>query len=430
MLDLKWIRDNPEALDAALQKRGRSPEEPLLSVSVLEKDAAVRSILTDLQALQARRNEASREIGLAKKSGGDTAVLADEVSEIKAQMAALEHRHRALQDELDQILYEIPNIPDAAVPEGKTEEDNVEVRRWGDLPTSDFPPQEHDHLGTHLGFMDFEAAAKLSGSRFVVLKGPLAALSRALAQFMLDLHTREHGYTEMNAPVMVLDRALYGTGNLPKFADDLFRTEQGPWLIPTAEVSLSNMVADCIVKSSDLPLRMTAHSLCFRSEAGAAGKDTRGMIRQHQFEKVELVSVVRPEESMSELERMTGCAERVLQRLGLPYRVVALCAGDMGFSACKTYDLEVWLPGQNRYREISSCSNTRDFQARRMKARFRPEGSKGTEHLHTLNGSGLAVGRTLVAVMENYQQADGSIRIPEVLQPYMGHLKVISANVS
>ena len=426
MLDVKWIRENPGALDGALQKRGKPP----LSGIVLEKDAALRAVLTDLQGLQARRNEASREIGLVKKSGGDVAVLADEVSDIKAKISGLEHRQRVLQSELDHLLYEIPNVPDPAVPEGKSEDDNVEVRCWGDRPSFDFQPLEHDYLGTHLGLMDFEAAAKLSGARFVVLKGPLAALSRALAQFMLDLHTREHGYTEINAPVMVLDRALYGTGNLPKFSDDLFRTEQGLWLIPTAEVSLSNMVADCIVEGSELPLRMTAHSLCFRSEAGAAGKDTRGMIRQHQFEKVEMVSIVRPEDSALELERMTECAERVLQRLGLSYRVVALCGGDMGFSARKTYDLEVWLPAQDRYREISSCSNTGDFQARRMKARFRPEGEKGTQYLHTLNGSGLAVGRTLVAVMENYQQADGSIRVPDVLQPYMGHLQVIPTNVS
>lgn len=426
MLDVKWIRENPGALDSALQKRGKPP----LSGIVLEKDAALRAVLTDLQGLQARRNEASREIGLVKKSGGDVAVLADEVSDIKARISDLEHQQRVLQGEFDHLLYEIPNVPDPAVPEGKSEDDNVEVRCWGDQPSFDFQPLEHDYLGTHLGLMDFEAAAKLSGARFVVLKGPLAALSRALAQFMLDLHTREHGYTEINAPVMVLDRALYGTGNLPKFSDDLFRTEQGLWLIPTAEVSLSNMVADCIVEGSELPLRMTAHSLCFRSEAGAAGKDTRGMIRQHQFEKVEMVSVVRPEDSVLELERMTECAERVLQRLGLPYRVVALCGGDMGFSARKTYDLEVWLPAQGRYREISSCSNTGDFQARRMKARFRPEGEKGTQYLHTLNGSGLAVGRTLVAVMENYQQADGSIRVPDVLQPYMGHLQVIPTNVS
>ncbi|NKD84900.1 serine--tRNA ligase [Haematospirillum jordaniae] len=424
MLDLKWIRENPDDLDRGLLRRGKGA----LSSDILEADRQLRSLMTSLQALQARRNEASRKIGTIRKAGGDAAVLSDEVADIKKRMTDMEAEQQSLQAALDDLLYSLPNMPDPDVPDGRDENDNVEVRRWGTPRSMDFTPLEHDAVGTSLGLMDFESAAKLSGARFVVLKGALSRLSRALAQFMLDTHTTDHGYTELNTPVMVLDNTLYGTGQLPKFAEDLFRTEQGHWLIPTAEVTLTNMVADQIVDSASLPRRMTAHTLCFRSEAGAAGKDTRGMIRQHQFEKVEMVSITRPEDSANELERMTGCAEKILQRLGLPYRVVLLCAGDMGAAARKTYDLEVWLPGQGRYREISSCSNVGDFQARRMKARYKPSGDKGTEFLHTLNGSGLAVGRTLVAVLENYQQADGSVTVPEALRPYMGGLEVISTH--
>lgn len=424
MLDLKWIRENPEALDRGLLRRGKAAS----SSTILEKDGQLRSLMTSLQALQARRNEASREVGVIRKSGGDATALTAEVTDIKERMTLMEAEQKSLQADLDGTLYELPNMPDIDVPDGCNEDDNVEVRRWGTSSALDFSPLEHDVLGAALGLMDFESAARLSGARFVVLKGALSRLSRALAQFMLDLHTSEHGYTELNTPVMVLDSALYGTGQLPKFAEDLFRTEQGHWLIPTAEVTLTNMVADQIVEPGTLPRRMTAHTLCFRSEAGAAGKDTRGMIRQHQFEKVEMVSVTLPGDSSAELDRMTGCAEKVLQRLGLPYRVVLLCTGDMGPSARKTYDIEVWLPGQGRYREISSCSNVGDFQARRMKARYRPSGEKNTAFLHTLNGSGLAVGRTLVAVLENYQQADGSVVVPEALRSYMGGLEVISAH--
>ncbi|NKD76484.1 serine--tRNA ligase [Haematospirillum sp. H1815] len=424
MLDLKWIRENPDDLDRGLLRRGKGA----LSSDILEADRQLRSLMTSLQALQARRNEVSREIGIIRKAGSDAAVLSDEVADIKKRMADMEAEHQSLQAALDDLLYSLPNMPDPDVPDGRDENDNVEVRRWGMPRSMDFTPLEHDALGTSLGLMDFESAARLSGARFVVLKGALSRLSRALAQFMLDTHTADHGYTELNTPVMVLDNALYGTGQLPKFAEDLFRTEQGHWLIPTAEVTLTNMVADQIVDPASLPRRMTAHTLCFRSEAGAAGKDTRGMIRQHQFEKVEMVSITRPEDSADELERMTVCAEKILQRLGLPYRVVLLCAGDMGAAARKTYDLEVWLPGQGRYREISSCSNVGDFQARRMKARYKPSGDKGTEFLHTLNGSGLAVGRTLVAVLENYQQVDGSVIVPEALRPYMGGLEVISTH--
>ncbi|MFA7429821.1 MAG: serine--tRNA ligase [Rhodospirillaceae bacterium] len=425
MLDLKWIRENPDALDDALARRGAEP----LAARIVAQDERNRAVQTELQTLQARRNEASREIGKVKKDGGDAQALMDEVAAIKQKMADLEDEARQLAADMDAVLLAIPNPPLPEVPAGTSEDDNVEVRRVGTPRRFDFDPKEHDALGTALGLMDFEGGAKLSGARFVILRGALARLERALAQFMLDLHTTEHGYTEMNTPVLVNDEPLIGTGQLPKFADDLFRTEQGRWLIPTAEVTLTNTVAGDILDPARLPIRMTAFTLCFRSEAGAAGKDTRGMIRQHQFEKVELVSVTTPEESEAEHDRMTACAEEVLKRLELPYRVLALCTGDMGFSARKTYDLEVWLPGQGRYREISSCSNTGDFQARRMKARFRPEGEKQTRFVHTLNGSGVAVGRALVAVLENYQQEDGSIVVPDVLRPYMGGMEVIRANV-
>lgn len=426
MLDLKWIRENPAAFDAGLARRGAAP----LSATLLEKDERHRAVTTELQSLQARRNDASKQIGGAKrdKDEAKAQALMDEVAAIKDRMATLEEEQRQIGADLDALLLGIPNLPADDVPEGASEDDNVEVRTWGTPRTFDFEPQEHDALGARLG-MDFETAAKLSGARFVVMRGALARLERALAQFMLDLHTESHGYTEMNTPVMVRDDPLFGTGQLPKFSEDLFRTEDGRWLIPTAEVTLTNTVADQILDEAALPLRFTAFSLCFRSEAGAAGKDTRGMIRQHQFEKVELVSVTTPEQSAAEHERMTTCAETVLQKLGLPYRVITLCTGDMGFSARKTYDIEVWLPGQGRYREISSCSNTGDFQARRMKARYRPEGEKKTAFVHTLNGSGVAVGRCLVAVLENYQNADGSVTIPEALRPYMGGREVIRPDV-
>ncbi len=424
MFDVKWIRDNPQAFDAGLRRRGLEP----LSQRVVDVDARRRAAQTTLQELQARRNDASREIGTAKKAGRDAAPLMEEVARLKERMAEVEQGERDLSAELDGLLMAIPNLPAADVPDGQDERDNVEIRRVGEPPNFDFQPKEHDAIGAGLGLMDFERAAKLSGARFVVLKGALARLERALASFMLDVQTGEHGYTEINPPFLVRDEALFGTGQLPKFGDDLFRTVQGQWLIPTAEVPLTNLVMDEIVDEDRLPLRMTALTPCFRSEAGAAGKDTRGMIRQHQFHKVELVSIVHPDASEAEHERMTGCAEEVLKRLGLPYRVVVLCSGDMGFSAQKTYDIEVWLPGQDAYREISSCSNCGEFQARRMKARFRPRGEKGTRFVHTLNGSGLAVGRALIAVIENYQQADGSVVVPAALRPYMGGLDIIRAN--
>ncbi len=423
MHDLKAVRDNPEAFDAGLARRGAAPQ----SAAILDLDGTRRAAQTALNEIQSQRNAASKQIGQVKKSGGDAQPLMDEVARLKTAMAETEEQMKAAEEALDALLKGLPNIPDAAVPDGPDESANVEVRRWGVPRAFDFEPRDHVDLGEGLGLMDFETAAKLSGARFVILKGGLARLERALAQFMLDLHTREHGYTEMLTPVLVRDAALEGTGQLPKFADDLFRLREDFWLIPTAEVTLTNTVAAEILDPARLPIRMTAFTQCFRAEAGAAGKDTRGMIRQHQFEKVEMVSVVHPDDSDKELERMTGCAEAVLQKLELPYRVMALCAGDMGFSARRTYDLEVWLPGQQKYREISSCSTTGDFQARRMNARFRPDGEKGTRFLHTLNGSGLAVGRTLVAVLETYQNEDGSVTIPAVLKPYMGGLDRLEA---
>ncbi len=423
MHDLKAIRENPEAFDQGLLRRGLAP----LSPQILALDAERRGAQTAAQEMQSRRNEASKQIGMVKKQGGDAQALMDEVAGLKDRMAEEEAREKAIGAELDAILAAIPNLPAADVPEGASEDENVEIRRWGEVKDLGFAAKEHDQIGTELGLMDFEGAARLSGARFVVLKGALARLERALGQFMLDLQTGENGYTEVNPPYLVRDAALYGTGQLPKFGEDLFKTSTDHWLIPTAEVPLTNLAMDQILDEKSLPRRMTALTPCFRSEAGAAGKDTRGMIRQHQFPKVELVSITRPEESEAEHERMTGCAEQVLQRLGLPYRVIVLCTGDMGFSARKTYDIEVWLPGQQRFREISSCSNCGDFQARRMNARYRPEGEKGTRFVHTLNGSGLAVGRCLVAVLENYQQADGSVRVPEALRPYMGGLEVIQA---
>ncbi len=424
MHDLRWIRENPAAFDKALGRRGL----PAQSAAILELDSGRRAAQTELQELQNRRNAASKEIGKQKAQGGDAGDLIAEVGGIKQRISEGEGRERQLGEDLNALLAGLPNILDDDVPEGADEGANREVTAWGEKPERNFPAKQHFELGEALGAMDFGAAAKLSGARFVVLKGVLARLHRALADFMLDIHTEEFGYTEIMPPYLVRDHVLYGTGQLPKFAEDQFRTTDDFWLIPTAEVPLTNLAAEEIYDERQLPLRFTAFTPCFRSEAGAAGKDTRGMLRQHQFEKVELVSIAHPEHSVEEHERMTSCAETVLQRLGLHYRKVVLCSGDTGFGARKTYDLEVWLPGQEAYREISSCSNCGDFQARRMMARFRPAEGKGTRFVHTLNGSGLAVGRTLIAVMEAYQQADGSIALPEVLAPYLGGRAVIGAS--
>ncbi|WP_294191174.1 serine--tRNA ligase [uncultured Sphingomonas sp.] len=415
MHDIRLIRDDPAAFDAALAKRGLAP----LSAEVLSIDERSRALTTEVQTVLARRNEASKAIGAAKARRDDPTDLMAEVATLKERLPVLEAEQKAAAAALIDKLATIPNLPADDVPKGKDESDNVELKRWGTPRTFDFAPKEHADLGPALG-MDFETGARLSGARFTFLRGDMARLHRALAQFMLDRHVEDNGYVECNPPVLVGDAAMYGTDKLPKFADDSFRTTDGRWLIPTAEVSLTASVADRILGDLAEPMRMTAHTLCFRSEAGAAGRDTRGFIRQHQFEKVELVTVCRPDDSDAEHERMTRCAEGVLEALDLPYRRLLLCTGDMGFGARRTYDLEVWLPGQDAWREISSCSTTGDFQARRMNARYRPEGEKGTRFVHTLNGSGLAVGRTLVAVLENYQQADGSVTVPAVLQPYMG----------
>ncbi|MBM3518608.1 MAG: serine--tRNA ligase [Alphaproteobacteria bacterium] len=423
MLDIKRIRENPESFDAALKRRGMAPQ----SVVVLALDARHRGWVSALQRHQARRNEASKAIGAAKARGEDAGPLMNEVAALKDSIREAEEEGRALAKEIEDLLAGLPNAPAEDVPDGPDAAGNVELRRWGSPPALAFKPRQHFDLGEALGLMDFEIAAKLSGARFVVLKGALSRLERALAAFMLDLHTGTFGYTEVSPPYLVRSETAFGTGNLPKFAGDLFRTTDFFWLIPTAEMPLTNLVREQILDAAMLPLRFTAHTPCFRSEAGAAGKDTRGMIRQHQFTKVELVSVTTPETSDAELECMTGAAEEVLRRLGLPYRVVALCTGDMGFAARKTYDIEVWLPGQAAFREISSCSNCGDFQARRMAARYRDPASKAARFVHTLNGSGLAVGRTLIAVMENYQQADGSIVVPAALRPYLGGLEVIAA---
>jgi len=474
MFDAKWIRDNPDAFDAGLGRRGLPPE----AARVLELDRLRRESQAAAQEIQAERNKLSKEIGAAKGRGEDTGGLMQRVAELKDKLAGAEDAARGRDADLEAALAQIPNLPAADVPDGADESANVELRRWGEPPSFDFKAKQHFELGEAYGEMDFERAARLSGARFVLLQGRLARLERALAAFMLDLHTTEFGYTETSPPVLVRDAALFGTGNLPKFADDLFRTEaidtaaaakmaadsvnqlrikrgkelteqdyevlfkrfyeedlrreafrNAYWLIPTAEVPLTNLVRETILDEADLPIRVTAHTACFRAEAGAAGKDTRGMLRQHQFYKVELVSITHPDQSEAEHERMTTAAETVLQRLGIPYRVVVLSTGDMGFAARKTYDIEAWLPGQGTYREISSCSNCGDFQARRMGARFRPKGEKGTRFVHTLNGSGLAVGRTLIAVLENYQRSDGSVTVPEVLRPYMGGLEVIGADV-
>ena len=486
MHDLKDIRENPARFDAGLARRGLAAR----SAEILDLDAKARAITTRLQDLQTRRNAASKEIGAAKgrKDEAEAARLMAEVESVKQEMPALETEEAALKKQLDDILAAIPNLPADDAPDGKDESENVEQRKWGQ-PKRLNNAKEHFDIGEALGLMDFETAAKMSGARFVLLKGALARMERAIANLMLDTHTAEFGYQECSPPLLVKDNAAFGTGQLPKFEDDLFEAKgvdikravdfgtksaleivmprvkehvelrgaafdeeqirqiindaialledkypsrrlrelfpSSYWLIPTAEVPLTNIVADAILDADQLPLRFTAWTPCFRSEAGAAGKDTRGMIRMHQFSKVELVSITTPEKSGEEHERMTACAEAILKKLELPFRTVALCTGDMGFAAKKTYDIEVWLPGQNRYREISSCSNCGDFQARRMKARFRKKGEKGTEFVHTLNGSGLAVGRTLVAILESYQQEDGSVAVPAALAPYMGGVKVI-----
>lgn len=422
MHDIQSLRANPDAFDAVARRRPGYAGP--WAAELLELDKQKRGGQTELQALQARRNVVAKHIGQFIKSDPARAeALKAEAAEIKARLAALEGGEEE-GGALAEALSRIPNLLADDVPDGADETANVEIKRIGDKPLL-ANPKDHVALGEALGQMDFETATKISGARFVLLSGALARMERALAAFMLDLHTIEFGYTECVPPYLVKDTALYGTGQLPKFAEDLFKTTTDHWLIPTAEVSLTNIVADSIVDESYLPRRYTAHTPCFRSEAGSAGKDTRGMIRQHQFSKVELVSITRPEDSAAEHERMLGCAEEVLKRLGLHYRVMLLCAGDTGFGAKKTYDIEVWMPSQNMFREISSCSNCGDFQARRMKARYRPAGAKETKFLHTLNGSGLAVGRTLVAILENYQQADGLIAVPKVLQPYMGGLEVI-----
>ncbi|SBV33623.1 seryl-tRNA synthetase, also charges selenocysteinyl-tRNA with serine [uncultured Sphingopyxis sp.] len=417
MHDIRLIRDDPAAFDAGLARRGLEP----LSAEILAADASLRALQTEIQAALARRNEASKLIGQAM-AGGDkdkAEALKAEVAELKASLPAKEEAEREQLAALQDRLAALPNIPAADVPDGEDEEANAEISRWGTPRSFDFSPKEHADFAPALG-LDFETAAKMSGARFAFLKGQMARLERALGQFMIDRQTIEAGYTECATPLMVRDEAAFGTAQLPKFREDLFQTTDGRWLISTSEMSLTNAVREEILSEAELPVRMTALTPCFRSEAGSAGRDTRGYIRQHQFWKVELVSIVRPEDSDAELERKTRAAESILEALELPYRKMLLCSGDMGFAARKTYDLEVWLPGQNAYREISSCSNCGDFQARRMNTRFRRGDAKGNEFVHTLNGSGLAVGRTLVAILENYQQADGSVDIPKALLPYMG----------
>ncbi len=423
MHDIKAIRQDPAAFDKAMARR----KLPAQSPAILKLDQERRAVQTELQTLQSERNEKSKEIGQVKSKGGDAAALMDEVAKIKDSMVALEVKERNLADDLNQLLAGLPNVQAVDIPDGDGEEENVEIRKVGEPRKTNEKIPEHSDIGEALGMMDFETAAKMSGSRFVIMHSGLARLERALAQFMLDTHTQEHGYTEVSPPILVNDKTMFGTGQLPKFRDDQFQTTRGDWLIPTAEVSLTNIVADEIVDEESLPRRYTAFTPCFRQEAGAAGKDTKGMIRQHQFYKVEMVSITKPEDSEAEHLRMTQCAENILKKLELPFRTIVLCTGDAGFTSYKTYDIEVWLPGQQRYREISSCSNCQDFQARRMNARFKARGEKNTTFVHTLNGSGLAVGRALIAVLENYYDpADGGVFVPEVLKPYMGGLTKIT----
>ena len=425
MFDIKWIREDPATFDAGLAKRGLGPQSP----AILGLDQERRDHIAALQEAQNRRNSVSKDVGAAKAAGDEERArgLIEEMAQLKTRIQEGEDTERRLDAALETLLAGLPNIPLDDVPVGPDETANVERYRHGTRPEFGFAPRQHFEIGEALGLMDFETAARLSGARFVVLKGALARLERAIAAFMLDLHTGEFGYTEVVPPLLVRDHVMFGTAQLPKFGDDQFRTTDGFWLIPTAEVPLTNLVRESILEEADLPKRFTAYTPCFRLEAGAAGKDTRGMIRQHQFSKVELVSVTTPEASLAEHERMLACAEEVLKRLGLHYRVITLCTGDMGFGARKTYDIEVWLPGQDTFREISSCSVCGDFQARRMQARYRPDADKGTRFVHTLNGSGLAVGRTLVAVLENYQREDGSVQIPEALRPFMGGMDRIAA---
>ena len=421
MLDPRLFRGELAETAAQLARRGFE-----LDVAAIERlEGERKSLQIETENLQAEKNKSAKSIGQAKAKGEDIQPLLDAVADLGDKLKASEARLTELQGELNAILMGVPNIPDESVPDGKDENDNVEVRKWGEPTSFDFKPKDHVDVGEGLG-LDFETASKLTGSRFSVMSGPVARLHRALIQFMLDLHTTEHGYTETYVPYLVNSDSLRGTGQLPKFEEDLFKLngEQEYYLIPTAEVPVTNMVRDTICDK--LPMKFAAHTPCFRSEAGSYGRDTRGMIRQHQFEKVEMVQIVEPEKSMQALEELTAHAEAVLQKLGLPYRLVNLCTGDIGFSACKTYDLEVWLPGQQKYREISSCSNFRDFQARRMQARYRPEGEKKPVLVHTINGSGLAVGRTLVAILENYQNADGSVTVPEALRGYMGGMERIA----
>ena len=424
MFDIRAVRDDPAAFDFAMARRGLAPP----SARLLALDRARRGRIAETQAIRTERNAASKRIGTARARGEDTAEPIARVAALRHRLREGEDAVRALDAEIAEAMQGLPNAPAPDVPDGPDETANVEVRRVGEPRAFDFPPRHHFEIGEALGQMDFERAARLSGARFAVLEGPLARLHRALAQFMLDMQTGEHGYREVAPPYLVREEVLFGTGQLPKFADDNFVTTDGRWLIPTAEVPLTNMVRETVLDEADLPLRMAAHTPCFRAEAGAAGKDTRGMIRVHQFDKVELVSIVAPEHAAAEHERMTRCAEAVLERLGLPWRRMLLSAGDMGFAARKTWDLEVWLPGQNAWREISSCSDCGDFQARRMNARYRPaSGSGAPRFVHTLNGSGLAVGRALVAVLENCQNADGSVTVPEALRPWIGGRESIAA---
>jgi seryl-tRNA synthetase len=421
MHDIRIVRADPAAFDGALARRALPPA----AEAILEQDNIRRAAQTALQELQARRNQLSKEIGIGKRQGADTGALEAEATALRGRMEALEAEAKAADAAQTGLLETLPNLLDDSVPEGREESDNVVLHQHGNPPNLPFTPKQHFEIGEALGLMDFAGAAKLAGARFTVLKGQLARLERALGQYMLSLHVDEHGFTETSVPLLVNDATMYGTGQLPKFKEDLFHTDDGRWLIPTAEVPLTNLVAGEILTEDALPLRLTSLSPCFRSEAGSAGRDTRGMLRQHQFTKVEMVSITTPEQSVAEHERMTECAERVLTELGLVWRRIVLCAGDTGFSATKTYDLEVWLPGQAAWREISSCSNCRDFQARRMSGRYRPKEGKGTAFLHTLNGSGVAVGRALIAVLETHQQEDGRVAVPAVLAPWMGGLSHI-----
>ncbi|MDB2399382.1 serine--tRNA ligase [Planktomarina sp.] len=428
MHDIRAIRENPAAFDAALARRGKAP----VSSQILALDSERRACIQESEAAQAEINSASKQVGAAKAKGDEAEFerLRGLVSEKKAQVIHLTEQAKAKDEALTDVLMGIDNLPYEDTPDGTNEADNVEINRWGTPASFEFAPKEHFDLPATQAGLDFETAGKISGSRFVILSGAIARMHRALAQFMLDTHVNENGLTETNTPVLVRDEAMRGTGQLPKFAEDSYQTTNGWWLIPTSEVTLTNIVAGLTLEETQLPRRYTAHSLCFRSEAGSAGRDTAGMLRQHQFEKVEMVSVTHPDHSRAELDRMTKCAEAILERLELPYRTVALCVGDMGFGARRTHDIEVWLPGQNAYREISSCSVCGDFQARRMNARFRPAGGGKPEFVHTLNGSGLAVGRCLIAVLENGQLADGSVEIPKVLRPYMGNTSKITADGS